>query len=44
MQGALLPYGKYWYLGANLVTEIEVNQVITFGGVDLEAGNYRFYT
>ncbi len=43
-QGALLPYGKYWYLGANLVTEIEVNQVITFGGVDLEAGNYRFYT
>ncbi len=42
-QGALLPYGKYWRLGANLATEIEVNQAITFAGVDLDAGSYRLY-
>ena len=42
-QGALLPYGKYWRLGANLVTKIEVNQGITFAGVDLDAGSYRLY-
>ena len=42
-QGALLPYGKYWRLGANLVTKIEVNQAITFAGVDLDAGSYRLY-
>ena len=42
-QGALLPYGKYWRLGANLVTKIEVNQAITFAGVDLDAGSSRLY-
>ena len=42
-QGALLPNGKYWRLGANLATKIEVNQAITFAGVDLEAGSYRLY-
>ncbi len=42
-QGALLPYGKYWRLGANLATKIEVNQAITFAGVNLDAGSYRLY-
>jgi hypothetical protein len=42
-QGALLPYGKYWRLGANLATKIDVNQAITFAGIDLEAGSYRLY-
>ena len=42
-QGALLPYGKYWRLGANLATKIEVNQAITFAGVELKAGSYRLY-
>ena len=42
-QGMLLPYEKYGRLGANLATKIEVNQAITFAGVDVDAGSYRLY-
>lgn len=38
-----MPYEKYGRLGANLATKIEVNQAITFAGVDLDAGSYRLY-
>ena len=38
-----MPYEKYGHLGANLATKIEVNQAITFAGVDLDAGSYRLY-
>jgi hypothetical protein len=38
-----LSYEKYGRLGANLATKIEVNQAITFSGVDVDAGSYRFY-
>ncbi len=42
--GALLPYGKYWRLGANAATEITFNKNITFAGKPLMAGSYRMYT
>ena len=38
-----MPYEKYGHLGANLATKIEVNQAITFAGVDLDASSYRLY-
>ncbi len=41
--GALLPYGKYWRLGANAATEITFNKNITFAGEPLMAGSYRMY-
>lgn len=40
---ALLPYGKYWRLGANAATEITINQDVLFGGQPLNAGTYRMY-
>lgn len=40
---SLQPYGKYWRLGANAATEIEVSSDVNFGGKDLEAGRYRMY-
>ncbi len=41
--GALLPYGKYWRLGANAATEITFNKDVTFGGAPIKAGAYRMY-
>lgn len=41
--GALLPYGKYWRLGANESTEITINQEVLFSGMPLPAGTYRLY-
>lgn len=41
--GALLPYGKYWRLGANEATEITINKDVLFGGKPLSAGSYRMY-
>lgn len=41
--GALQPYGKYWRLGANEATTIEIKQDITFNGVPLKAGIYGLY-
>jgi len=42
-EGALLPYGSYWRLGANEATEITISQDITFNGIALKAGTYRLY-
>jgi len=41
--GALLPYGKYWRLGANEATEITFSKNITFAGQPVNAGTYRMY-
>lgn len=42
-QKALLPYGKYWRLGANEATEITVNKDVLFNGQPIKAGSYRIY-
>lgn len=41
--GALVPYGNYWRLGANDATEITFSQPVTFGGAAVDAGSYRMY-
>lgn len=41
--GALLPYGKYWRLGANEATEISFSTDVNFGGAKITAGKYRMY-
>lgn len=41
--GALVPNGKYWRLGANGATEITLSKDVTFGGKPLKAGSYRMY-
>ena len=40
---ALVPYGKYWRLGANEATEITFNKDINFAGKPVKAGSYRMY-
>jgi len=40
---ALLPYGKYWRLGANAATEITFSKNATFAGKPVSAGTYRMY-
>lgn len=40
---ALVPYGKYWRLGANEATEITFNKDVTFAGKAVTAGSYRMY-
>lgn len=40
---ALVPYGKYWRLGANDATEITISQDVRFAGEPLAAGSYRMY-
>ncbi|MEO9964167.1 MAG: DUF2911 domain-containing protein [Reichenbachiella sp.] len=40
---ALVPYGKYWRLGANEASEITLSQDVTFAGQNLAAGSYRLY-
>lgn len=42
-ENALLPYGKYWRLGANESTEIEFNKDVTFNGQAVKKGIYRMY-
>ena len=39
----LLPWGKYWRLGANEATEITFNQDVLFNGFDISAGTYKMY-
>ena len=39
----LLPYGKYWRLGANESTEISFSEDIDFAGKPVDAGTYRMY-
>ena len=41
--GALLPYGKYWRLGANESTEVSFSDDVLFGGKPVNAGTYRMY-
>jgi hypothetical protein len=40
---ALVPYEKYWRLGANEATEISFSKDVTFGGKPVQAGTYRMY-
>jgi Protein of unknown function (DUF2911) len=40
---ALVPYGKYWRLGANEATEITFNKDVAFGDIPVKAGSYRMY-
>lgn len=40
---ALVPYGKYWRLGANDATEITFSQDVSFAGESVAAGRYRMY-
>jgi hypothetical protein len=42
-QGALLPYGVYWRLGANEATEITFSKDANFNGQPVKAGTYRMY-
>jgi hypothetical protein len=39
----LLPYNKYWRMGANEATEITFSKAVNFMGKPLEAGSYRMY-
>jgi Protein of unknown function (DUF2911) len=39
----LLPYGKYWRLGANETTRITFSKDVTFNGQPIKAGAYRIY-
>ena len=41
--GALVPFGVYWRLGANFATTFETNKEISFAGRPLAAGKYRVY-
>ena len=41
--GALVPFGKYWRLGANDATEISFDKNIDFAGKPVSAGRYRMY-
>ncbi|HNP97357.1 MAG TPA: DUF2911 domain-containing protein [Cyclobacteriaceae bacterium] len=40
---ALVPFGKYWRLGANEATEITFSKPIVFVGTLVPAGTYRMY-
>ena len=42
-EGALVPYGKYWRLGANNASQIEVSRDIDFADKSLSKGKYRIY-
>ncbi len=41
--GALVPFGKYWRLGANAATEITLSKNVQLAGKPLLAGTYRMY-
>jgi hypothetical protein len=41
--GALVPYNKYWRLGANEATEITFNKDVQFADKAVPAGSYRMY-
>jgi len=40
---ALVPYGKYWRMGANDAVEITFSADANFGGSAISAGSYRMY-
>ena len=41
--GALVPFGKYWRLGANAATEVTFSKKVSFAGKPVEGGTYRMY-
>lgn len=41
--GALVPYNKYWRLGANFATTFEINKEISFASRIVHKGKYRMY-
>ena len=41
--GALVPYGQYWRMGANDATEITFSKDVNFSDKLLRAGRYRMY-
>ncbi len=41
---ALVPYGKYWRLGANEATQITFTKNVNFAGSPVNAGTYRMYS
>lgn len=41
--GTLVPFGKYWRLGANDATEITFSLPVSFAGKRVAAGSYRMY-
>ncbi len=41
--GALVPFNKYWRLGANFATTFETNKKISFAGRTLDKGKFRMY-
>lgn len=41
--GALVPYNKYWRLGANMATTFETNKDISFANRLVSKGKYRMY-
>lgn len=41
--GAVVPFGKYWRLGANAATQITFAKNVTFAGKPVSAGSYRMY-
>ncbi|MCY4299107.1 MAG: DUF2911 domain-containing protein [Flavobacteriaceae bacterium] len=42
-ENALVPYGKYWRLGANFTTKIKFNRMVSFANQTLEKGTYGLY-
>ena len=43
-ENALVPFGLYWRLGANLTTKLTATSDFTFAGRSLPAGSYGLYT
>jgi hypothetical protein len=43
-EAPLVPYGKYWRMGANEATEITFSNDVNFMGKPVKAGTYRMYT
>ena len=42
-ENALVPYGKYWRLGANFTTKIKSNRTISIAHQTLDEGTYGLY-
>jgi len=41
--GALVPFGQYWRLGANLTTQLKTNKALFFADRKLAPGTYGMY-
>lgn len=41
--GAVVPFGRYWRLGANAATQITFGKSVQFAGKPVSAGTYRMY-